>query len=403
MDALSDRNVEVKEQFAALQGTQDDLRDKLREAREDLDGALFKRDELQGDVERLEKDKVELFDQLTKLKIEYNHVERSYEQLQKENGLLEFEYKRLDESNQELERELKSTLEGDNEQADDLVKLKKIVEEKDALVRELRDRLEDVKEELKLQESEDSSWIVEVDNLKKENEELNEEIEDLNDRIAEYQEELSAGKARNEGASEEREDELKSLREELERAQRRLKDSVASGVFASVQEENEELRLKIRGVTKELQDAKTATPSAAEELMTQIRELTDEKHRMEAKLQEQAQATETSPGDLPVLSMIPKEKARKVFDELNSMVSGWRTELETMQIHIGDLNELVAEFESTIEGEITKDSSKKIRTTMDELDPEWAIETMGETVKQILGDSKRIKSMLMELRRELKD
>ena len=41
---------------------------------------------------------------------------------------------------------------------------------------------------------------------------------------------------------------------------------------------------------------------------------------------------------------------------------------------------------------------RKGRILHAEADPEWACESMDETVKQILDDAKKIKTMLLELR-----
>ncbi|MCA9562515.1 MAG: FHA domain-containing protein, partial [Myxococcales bacterium] len=281
IDALSDRNSELKDQFSALQDQQGELRDKLREAREDLDNALFKRDELSADVERLEKDKVELFDQLTKLKVEYNHLERAHEQTQKDYGLLEFEYKRLDENNQELERELRATLEGESEQTDSLNRLQEIVDEKEEAIRELRDRIDELKADLSDQ-SQDNTWMVEVERLKRENDELDAENEELQSRIEELQEIMSAQKASAAGSNEEQASELASLREEVERLRRRLKDRVAPDTYNAVQSENEELRLENRRLKEQVASAQDGTGAGTEELNSQIRQLTEEKLKLES-------------------------------------------------------------------------------------------------------------------------
>lgn len=393
-DALSDRNMELKEQYTGLQEQQSDLRDKLREAREDLDNALFKRDELAADVERLEKDKVELFDQLTKLKIEYNHLERANEQTQKEYGLLEYEYKRLDEANQDLERELRATAADENEQSDSIRRLQAIVEEKEATVRDLRERIEDLREELNDRED-DNQWMVEVERLKRENDELAGERTELKERIDALQEIVSSQKAAATASAEEQSGELISLRDEVERLRNRLKDRVAAETFNAVQEEADRLRVQLKAAQEELGAAKASGSSASEELLSQIRTLEGEKRELEIRLRDLSATHSTSPGSVPTLSGVSKEKVRDAFESINGMVSGWRANLETMQIHVGDLTGLIGRISGMPLG-------AEAKSAIDESDPQWACESMGETVKQILGDSKRIKSLLIGLRDEFK-
>lgn len=395
MDALSDRNVELKEQFAALQEQQAELRDKLREAREDLDNALFKRDELSTDVERLEGDKTELFDQLTKLKIEYNHLERASETTRKDHGLLEFEYKRLDETNQELERELRSALEGENEQSDSLNRLQTIVDEKENLVADLKEQIEELKVELRESENQDSTWMVEVEQLKKENEELLGENEELLEKIDELREVISAQRATTSTESEGLQEELVNLKEENRRLHSRLTSYVSEDAYKKIEDDNDDLRIKVKKLEGELDAAKGSSPSGAEELLTQIRELTSENHRLEAELRKKSITEDTSPGTVKAVN---PGKAGEVFKDVNSMVSGWRANLETMQIHVGDLSDLMKLIQGLPVGDEAKDS---LKAAINDADPDWACESMGETVKQILTDSKKIKGLLLELREEL--
>ena len=395
MDALSDRNVELKEQFSSLQEQQGELRDKLREAREDLETALFKRDELSSDVERLEADKTELFDQLTKLKIEYNHMERANEQTQKDYGLMEFEYKRLDEANQELERELRSVLDGESEQTSSLNRLQSIVDEKENLIADLRESIEDLKEELQEQEGTDSTWMVEVEKLKQENEEVIAENEELLEKIEELREVVSAQKASSSTESEGMADELKNLKAENQRLHSRLKEHVSADAYNKIQQDNDELHVEVNKLKSALDKANSATPSGAEELLGQIRELTSENHKLEAKLRAQSATTDTNPGNLK--AVVPA-RTKEVFRSINSMVSAWRANLETMQIHVGDLNEFVGKVTSF---ELEDEAQGRMKAAVQEADPDWAFESMGETVKQILGDSKKIKGMLLELREEI--
>ena len=95
------------------------------------------------------------------------------------------------------------------------------------------------------------------------------------------------------------------------------------------------------------------------------------------------------------------ERAKQVFVDVNSVVSGWRANLETMQIHVGDLAKLfrtIASFE--FEG-LNEEHRGRLKSLLNEADPDWACESIGETVKQILGDSKQMKTMLLELRDQL--
>jgi len=394
MDALSDRNVELKDQFSSLQEQQGELRDKLRDAREDLDNALFKRDELSSDTERLENDKAELFDQLTKLKIEYNHMERAHEQTQKDYGLLEYEYKRLDETNQELERELRNVLEGENEQSDALTRLQAIVDEKEAIVSNLKEKVEGLKEDLRETEGADSTWMVEVEKLKQENEELVIENEELLEKIDDLREVISAQKATSSTASEGLQDDLANLKEENERLLSRIKDYVPEDSYNKIQTENDELRIRISKLQGELESSQASTPSGTEELLSQIRELTSENHKLEIKLKAASSTTDTNPGGMRAVS---PDKAMGVFTDVNSMVSAWRANLETMQIHVGDLGDL---FKSIGEMDGVTD---EIGDAIKDADPDWACESMGDTVKQILGDSKKIKNLLLELRKSLEN
>ena len=398
MDALSDRNVELKEQFTSLQDQQSELRDKLREAREDLETALFKRDELSSDVERLEADKTELFDQLTKLKIEYNHMERANEATQKEFGLMEFEYKRLDEANQELERELRAQLDGESEQTDSLNRLQNIVDEKENVITDLREQLDEIKEELREQEGADSSWLVEVEKLKQENEELLADNDELLEKIDDLRDVMSAQKATSSTESEGMAEDLQNLKDENERLHSRLKDYVSADAYDKIQADNDELRVEINKLNKKLDEAGPSTPSGAEELLSQIRELTSANHKLEAKLRAQSATTDTNPGNLKAVTPDAPDKTKEVFKSINSMVSAWRANLETMQIHVGDLSS----FYDTVSGiDLDGDAKDKMKKAVTETDPDWAFESMGETVKQILGDSKKIKGMLLELREEI--
>jgi chromosome segregation ATPase len=396
MDALTDRNVELKEQISQIQGTQGELRDRLRDAREDLDGALFKRDELLTDVERLEKDKVDLFDQLTKLKIEYNHMERSYEQNKKEHNLLEFEYKRLDENSEELERELRNLLEGDEDQIDALNKLQAIVDEKEALVKELRGRIGSLKEDIEDSGSEEHGWLVEVETLKRDSERLTKDRAELQARVDDLRDDLASSKARAASEHEEADEELVSLIDENERLKRRLKDSVSTGVVDSVSVENAELRRENQKLTDALTEAKSAQPASSSELLDQLKELTTEKRKLERKLREHAALMSTNSGT-PAgdVTGFPVGKAKEVFANLNSMVSGWRANLEAMQIHVGDMTSLFKDL--TGSGGLDEEAAAAV----EEADPEWACESMEETVKQILDDSKKIKNMLLELRDQI--
>ena len=394
MDALSDRNVELKDQFSSLQEQQGELRDKLRDAREDLDNALFKRDELSSDTERLENDKAELFDQLTKLKIEYNHMERAHEQTQKDYGLLEYEYKRLDETNQELERELRNVLDGENEQSDALTRLQAIVDEKESIVSNLKEKVEGLKEDLRETEGTDSTWMVEVEKLKQENEELVIENEELLEKIDDLREVISAQKATSSTANEGMADDLANLKEENERLLSRIKDYVPADSYDKIQAENDELRIRISKVQGDLESSQASTPSGTEELLSQIRELTAENHKLEVKLKAASSTTDTNPGGMRAVT---PDKAMGVFTDVNSMVSAWRANLETMQLHVGDLGDLFKGI-GVMDG-----VTDEIKDAIKDADPDWACESMGDTVKQILGDSKKIKNLLLELRKSLEN
>ena len=262
-----------------------------------------------------------------------------------------------------------------------------------------------MKEEIDDLGGDDDTWMIEAENLKIENDALKDQKSELETRLEDLRDEVSTARAKANSATEEQDEELQTLRDDLERLRRRLKDTVSAGAYSVIQEENEDLRRERNKLREDLEQIKDGAESVAgaEELMTQIRELDDHNRRLEKRLREQAAVSATSPGTLPAVDPAEAAQIREAFDTLNSMVSGWRANLEAVQIHVGDLTELFDKIGATLDATVSETARAELQNEIDDVDPEWACESLTETVEQILGDSKRIKTILLDVRDQLKD
>jgi DNA repair exonuclease SbcCD ATPase subunit len=361
IDALSDRNTELKEQFSGLQDQQAELRDRLKESREDLENAHFKRDQSNEDADRLEIEKKSLFEQLTKLKVEYNHLERAHEQIQKDFSLQEFEYKRLDEAHQDLESELRHTLQGENEQVDVVNRLQAIVDEKEDVIKTLKGQIEDLQNQTPSGSEQSSDWLEEVETLKEENEALNVDKNNLENEI----------------------NALKSIVDTQEQ------NGGDSGDSDELIQKNEALKEQVAALERNV-------PASSTALLAQIRELSSEKHQLERQLSGKGVTDESGDNEGASLSSELLQKTRLAFDQINNMVSAWQANLETSQIHLEDLKTLFSEIAKHDFSPV--DNAENLNQQISDADPDWACESMTDTVKQILKDSKEIKNKLVNLR-----